>query len=530
MDSAASTIPESSYWVLALWAFVVFIVWYFFRHSERGLRIGFVKTASLISVPFVGVFAFLWYRNLPELELTRIAVLPFPKHAENGEFLSWESLAIAEAVTDHLSVFDRQGLVAYDLESIMAVASYDSLSEPSYLSRLAKLTEVDFMLSGAFQHSDSQYVYKFRLTDVPDEVDLIFETAGRRAADPLTIGHDLYDEVVSHALESTNGAALGAAWTSRRQLKNFYNSKLYYLTGQMEAALEFAEAAVGRDSTTVKPLIHLAALHIARGARRKDRGESPLDDFNAAQSLLDRSLTIDEENSATLSIFADLYVLNEKWLKAEESLKKAKLLTPLDPRVYLRLTRLHPSRYRELGFEDEEHLLRHSLFLNPAYMEPYVSLADLHSRKRRHDLAIKTLNHALSINPNHVNVLMSLGSVYLNQKQMLEALQIYEKVLDLDPQSSDVYYNLGIFHYYAKDYGQALQSFEHALSIDDHLDSYLYLAYIHELEGRTDRAIEYLQARVKRRKNDEDRFAEEARKHLFRIMSEEGKIDSLFGN
>lgn len=529
MDPAFLKLPPSSYWVVTIWAFVVFIAWYFYRHSE-GSRATFIKIIAFISTVFIAVLFVLWYQNLPAIVPIRVAIFPFPKHSDSGERLSWESLAVSEITTDFINSFDSKKIAAYDLESLMAAVDYDSLSDPRYVMNLAGKIKLDYLLFGTLRQSDSQYVYNFCLVEVKRNLERISEMPGRSASTVIEIARSLYSEFAANVFASSNGVDRTSVWSQQEQTAGYFNAKLYNFSKQIEPAVEFASATVRKDSSSVKCLNLLAALLIKRGEQKIEAGSSALDDFRTAKSLLLKSRSLDQGLSTTRRLFAELYLANKKWMKAEVSLSEARDRRPLDPRVYVDLTRLHRSRYQKWGFGTEADLLEHAIYLNPAFIDAYLRLADYHKRDRRQDLAIERLQQALTINPNHVEALMMLGSTYVTEKRTLEALQLYERVLNLEPDNSDVYYNLGIVYYYDKDYENAIKSFEHALTLDDHLDSHLYLAYIYELKGETDRAVSYLRARIKKRKNDDDRFAEEARKHLFNIMSAQGKIDSLMSN
>ena len=115
---------------------------------------------------------------------------------------------------------------------------------------------------------------------------------------------------------------------------------------------------------------------------------------------------------------------------------------------------------------------------------------------------------------------MKLGTIYMSQNDLLNSLEIYQKVTELDPGNGEVYYNLGIVYYQQKDYNMAIKFFEHAIKSIDHVDSHLYLAYIYEQQKDMNRAITHLRTRIAKRSGRDDKFAEEARKHLFQIMSE----------
>ena len=145
-------------------------------------------------------------------------------------------------------------------------------------------------------------------------------------------------------------------------------------------------------------------------------------------------------------------------------------------------------------------------------------LADHYLFENQREKAIQVLNQFLDINSNSVPALMALGKIYLVRNEILKIIEIYNRVLELEPDNSNAYYNLGILYYNSKDYDNAEKFLKRAIAIDNHLNAHLYLAYLYELNGEYSKAIEYLRNRVRYRKGMDDEFAEEARKHLFKLL------------
>jgi tetratricopeptide (TPR) repeat protein len=199
-------------------------------------------------------------------------------------------------------------------------------------------------------------------------------------------------------------------------------------------------------------------------------------------------------------------------------LVKAAQLNPNQPRLYLSLSRLHPSRYQKLGFKNEVQLYKRAIFINPCYEDGYLMLSDFYLFENQREKAIQVLEQFLIINPNSVPALMALGKIYIVRNEILKIIEIYNRVLELEPNNSGAYYNLGILYYNSKDYDNAEKFLKRAVEIDNHLNSHLYLAYLYEIKGEYDQAIEHLRKRIRYRKGLDDEFAEEARKHLFKIL------------
>ena len=50
------------------------------------------------------------------------------------------------------------------------------------------------------------------------------------------------------------------------------------------------------------------------------------------------------------------------------------------------------------------------------------------------------------------------------------------------------------------------------------MNAHLYLAYLYDVQGKKEKAIEHLRERIRQRKGLDDEFAEEARKRLFDLV------------
>ncbi len=319
-------------------------------------------------------------------------------------------------------------------------------------------------------------------------------------------------------------------WHSETQFLNHIYSRIAYLDRDYLKAIEFARQAVSEDSTSIPCLNNLANLYLHQALSKKEHGEDSTELYVFVKQLLKKSLTLQNKQSEALRLMAELYMANERWGQAEFYLKKAYQINPLDAKIYFDFTKLHPLRYKDLGFKNEKSLLSRAIYLNPCFVEAYLALANFYELRNRLDMAIKTIKNLLQINPNLIPGLMALGKLFLSQGDLLNVLTTFEKVINLDPQNADAYYNLGIVYYHNKDYPNAIEFFNKAIEVGNHANAHLYLAYIYELRGEMDRAIEELRTRIRMQKNEKDRFAEEARKHLFEIMKRRGVIDSLLTN
>ena len=512
--------------LIGVWAFVSLVVWYLYRHTTKKYRVGFKTAFLLISTLFFFVFLFNRFKEPAESDPLRIAVFPFINQSDTTASISWQGLAFAEIPIRYLEQINREDLLPYQADWLTSAVNRDSLLFPSYCLDFAERINLDYFVWGRFLKKPSGYSLNYKLTQVDNNKTVFEEGRQITISEIQEFSRDLSILVADRMLGSNRETELKDPWHSNDQVAVFFNFKLFLLNGEISSAFSVAQNSVKEDSNSTTWLNALAEIYLNRGAEKRKKGQNDLEDFQAAKSFLLKSLSLDEGYHKTQQLLAELYLANERWNQAEEFLRASLLRNRWDSKTYVDFAQLHPSRYADLGFENENDLLEKAIFVNPLDFEARLILADNYSRKNRLDLATKTVKKILRINPNRVDALMRLGSIYMTRNDLLNSLEIYQKVTELEPQNGEVYYNLGIVYYHQKDYDAAIKFFEHAIKSVDHVDSHLYLAYIYEQKKDMNRAITHLRTRISKRRGREDKFAEEARKHLFQIMSERKANDS----
>ncbi len=514
---------------IGVWLFVSLVVWYLYRHSTTKHRVGFKTTFLLISALFFFVFLFNRFEESSQAAPLRITVFPFINQTDTSPSISWESLAFSEILIKYLEQNNLEELLPYQLDWLIPAANRDSLTFQNYCLAFAKRINLDYFVVGRFLKKSPGYRVNYKFTQV-DKNKIVFEETRQIAVSEIQeFSRELSILVADRMLGPNREAVLKDPWHSNAELAVFFNFKLLLLNGETKSALDLAPSAINEDSNSTAWLNALAEIYLNRGVKKRKKGQSDLEDFQTAKSLLLKSLSLDEGDHKTLQLLAELYLANERWNQAEEFLRESLLRNRWDSKTYVDFTQLHPSRYADLDFDNENALLEKAIFVNPLDFNARLILADNYSRKNRLDLATKTVKQILRINPNRIDALMRLGSIYMARNDLLNSLESYQRVTELEPQNGEVYYNLGIVYYYQKDYDMAIKFFEHAIKSVDHVDSHLYLAYIYEQKKEMNRAITHLRTRIAKRSGRADKFAEEARKHLFQILSERKENDSKAG-
>ena len=126
----------------------------------------------------------------------------------------------------------------------------------------------------------------------------------------------------------------------------------------------------------------------------------------------------------------------------------------------------------------------------------------------------------ITINPRSLNALLGLGRLYAYRNDVLRIINVYQRILDIDPTCTVAYYNLGIAYLNDHKEDEAFRLFKRAIELNEHPDSYYYLGIIHTRRGEREEALAAFRSRIRLRRGQNDAFAEEARKHVVRLLSE----------
>jgi len=267
----------------------------------------------------------------------------------------------------------------------------------------------------------------------------------------------------------------------------------------------------------------LASVLLKKSFYLQSKGKYADDIYIETAKIINKTLAADSTDEVIYRLLGELYIQRSLWNKAESVLKKALQLGKDDPFLYFYLTRLHPSRYRKMGFRNKESLLKQTLKLDPAFERAWIALGDYFFFRTRVGKAEKTYKKLLEIHPVSLDGLLALGKLYFSRNDILSVINVYKKVLTIKPDYAEAYYNLGIAYYNSGKEDDAIRFFKKAIELNNYVDSYFYLGVIYAKRGEKDKAIEFLRKRIHFRKKLNDPFAEEARRLLFKLLHDTGK-------
>lgn len=486
----------------------------FFLHRTSGVLSSrlFRKLIPALWSGLFLIFVSIWV--IQHRSEDRVRVACFPLITSDARL----DIAITDGINTCLKKANPKEILVYPLDWSYDAIAKDSVSDVSYLLSYGKRIGLNLLMT---EQVRSQFgtgcvvdltCYDLeegrcvsRITDSLhfDQTEVFFGNVLRRVMDFSS--HD-FDSLASPILPSVT------VW------REYSLARYYQLHDDLNSAEMIFKSVIAIDSTQPILLKGLASVLLEKGLRLQTDGEYVEDIYHKTADLLHRVLKIDSTDSEAYRLLGRLYIQKEWWNRAEKALQKSLQWEKDDPFLYLNLTHLHTSRYREMGYRNRESLLKHALNLNPALERAWIALGEDYYFRNRPDRTEKTYMKLLKIHPNSLDGLLALGKLYVFRNDVLNIIRVYEKVLEIEPDYADVYYNLGIAYYNDKKEEKAIRFFERAIELNNHVDSHLYLGIIHAKRGDREQAIEFLRKRIRLRRGNDDPFAEEARRNLYELL------------
>ena len=453
-------------------------------------------------------------QSIPPAQKFRLAVFPLTNH---GFDQNWLLQAIPEMISSKLYRSLKDRAVVAPIEWTYKILANDSLNNKKYLTNFCEHCEFTHYFHGELSKVDDKFLLNYELQAINRTC--ISETISFPIEQLLQTIEAITQKVLGY-FSFPGSAIIQPQYSPSIQALNYYiKGYRLFLEGNYPTALDNLSDAISIDSSFAEAYSLSARSHFAMGVEKRLKNASDaIFDFKKTKYFLTKAIRLDSTNDDNYRLMGEYYIYNERWSQADIMLHKAFKLNRNNHKIYIPLSNLHNFRYKSLGFRNEEQLFNRSVYINPFFEKGYLLLSDYLLFQNKRTQAVKILEKFLSINPNSVPALMALGKIYIVRNEMSNIKDVFNKVIELDPDHSDAYYNLGILYYNSNDYKNASRLFNRAIAIDNHLNSYLYLAYISELEGDLDKAIEYLRKRVHFKTGSDDEFAEEARKHLFKLI------------
>jgi len=296
------------------------------------------------------------------------------------------------------------------------------------------------------------------------------------------------------------------------------------LNGDYKRAVNYFKKCLSmKDDLNIR-IFYISAL-LKKGFERMRNGDSPDYDLLLARDALRGVEGSGCDNPYYNLLYAELYIYKEMWNKASVHLRKVFKYSRNIPEAYFYFSRLHKSRFKYTGFGSKIQLLERAVYLNPAYKEAWLLLAQNLFAKGFYKEAKKTYLELLSVIPECADAYLGLATIAGAKNDPKELFDIYKELISVNPNYGLPYYNLGILYWKTKDFNEAERFFRKAVSLNGDINSYFYLGLIESEKGNYREALKYFKKRVSLRTGTNDHFADVAADKIRALNSTEKKSE-----
>ncbi len=438
---------------------------------------------------------------------------------------NWLNVVIADRLNLCMKNVNSNDLLTYQLNWYYDTMDLDSISYPSYLRRFAKKIDLDVLVNVQIRTaSENRYAVQLDYNHLEKDEPIVLFT------DSLDIKK--YEQFFKKIIEKTIDILSFSQVDSLPEFpvpnthiwESCGRGKYYHLTGNIDSAEIAYRQGISIDSNQISLLKGLIQVLLEKASTMHSEGKYLEDVYFEIERLLQQGIDMDSLDAELYRDLGNLYIRRGMWNRAEQNLKRGYEIDKDDPFLYFNLSRMHPSRYDELGFRNKTELLERALYLDPAFQLGWIALAEDYYYQNRYDKTEEVYNRMLKIFPESLDGLLGLGKLYMVQNDIVNIIRTYEKVLEIAPGYADAYYNLGIVYYKEHQEDLAIDFFKKAIAINNHADSHYYLGIIYRNKDNLDQAIYHFRKRVELKTGTEDTFAEEARLHLSELLENRDSI------
>ncbi len=253
---------------------------------------------------------------------------------------------------------------------------------------------------------------------------------------------------------------------------------MYFTYHDINNAIKDLETAIKLDSTNTDYYNLIADYWIINGNSKPTK------------KYLDKSLTINPENTGTLIRLAKLYLYIEKHQEAFNYINEA---------IKINSGLAIPYFVKGLIYDDMGDTLRAikqyqtAIERNPEFYDVYILLGLKHSQLKD-SLAITYYNDAIRIKPQSIEAHYNLAMYYQDNGMFDKAIEEYNNILEnIDSLNYQATYNKGYLYLeYSVNYKKALKYFTKAYQINPNSPNGIYnLGLTYEKLGNKEKAKEF---------------------------------------
>ncbi|RMF57168.1 MAG: tetratricopeptide repeat protein [Calditrichaeota bacterium] len=496
------------------------------RGNELFTRKKFLFWYSIIWVVATGIYITVWLQDPPETVLHRYSTLIYAEEPEDA----WLAYYFRDGITSSLKPYrSKTNYLYYQRWNYLADLDCTLPANNGECQKLLDQLPIDELIVGELVRDNQDLVLHLKIVEPQDKKIKMEKTIPVIRESPLTTMKEIRTTLSKEFPLLPGNPALHEADSL------FVLARDYFFKGKYDESQDYCSQLLSREPNHQEAQILLEYCQIRKAEQLKavqtlekdgdDLEEKPQWEVmleNARRSLIPifkETLEANHINVLMANMIAESFMLQEKFDNAEEFLKIAYSANPFDIDVLENLSLLHPSRYKELGFIDEKHLLRKILMICPIHervLQRYAEklLISIPVDEAERVRLQEVLQRFLELNPQSEIGWILWGKYQLAIFQYREAIKAFQKADSLQPRLPVVQYNLGVTHFKLKNYREAEHYFKRAIEYGDYLDAHLYLGVIYQKKGDYQSALKEFRYRVANKTGEDDYYAIQAMKGI----------------
>lgn len=507
---------------------VIFVtLWQISRSSELFTRKHFIRTYAIIWVVLTAAYAHFWFKSPPPQALYRYSTFFYSEDSSSR----WMATYLRDELEAHLAPH-RSYTDYFFKERWRYLGGLDVLTpDDGRLQNMIASIPIDEILIGKVSEGQGRYRLSLQLRRgerVVDQAEFNF-----RPGDADWRWQDLLKWIepyfpLADNREKAKPASIETALIRDNFFRGRYAKSLEACREQISEygadsqEYRFAEKWAAYNQIRLAVSLRQDGLKKARNPYDKKKSEWQKK-LAAARAVLipvaKAHINTGVEDALLNRMIGESFILEGFYNDAADFLKMAYTIDPEDIETLENLSYLHPSRYKELSFPDEESILRRIIALCPLYEKAVTKYAELKLtnapvKDAPAREAKQAVEHLLRINPQSVNGLILQGKYYTSVFDYKQAIGLFEQADSLQPNLPVVHYNLGVAYYKQKQIASAEHHFKKAIQLGDYLDAHLYLGAIYKERGQFEEALAEFRYRVAHKIGDDDYYAVQAMKGI----------------
>jgi tetratricopeptide (TPR) repeat protein len=189
--------------------------------------------------------------------------------------------------------------------------------------------------------------------------------------------------------------------------------------------------------------------------------------YREAEKELQKSLTIDPNNSDTLALLSICKSEDKKFEEAEKLIQTAISIDPSNPFLIYVFSKL---LYDQDKLSDAEKNIREAILLNPFSADFFGLLSAIYLQRKEWERGLEYANKGLEISPDHLSCLNLRSTALIKLDRKEDSYNTIHEALHYDPQNAFTHANLGWGLLEKGDHKKSLDHFKKALQIDPQLE------------------------------------------------------------